>query len=106
MANRRKPATQNEDRVPVPLSEVKRYREAQRRIAEWTEIKDAARAKIERKMGEHEVGTVAGVPVISWVHTKGENGRFNQAAHKESEPECHARYTEIVGGRQFKVLEF
>lgn len=47
---------------------VQLHRDMTTAIAALEERRKAAREHIEAAMGEHETGTVAGVPVVRWTH--------------------------------------
>jgi predicted phage-related endonuclease len=58
--------------TPVPLDDITQwvtvYDKACAEIARLNEVKEAARRVVEQKLGEREVGTVAGRPVFRWAY--------------------------------------
>lgn len=56
------------------------YRQAQDTIAKAEEAKAVAREKIEDALGDDEVGTIAGEPVVRWTYVHSE--RFDQKKAK------------------------
>lgn len=71
--------------------------------AKLKEVEANARAAIEEKMGEAEIGTLDGEDVISWSHFK--KRQLDQKALREKHPELVEEYTNLVESRQFKVID-
>ena len=70
--------------------------------AELKEMKERSRAAVEEALGENEIGTVDGEPVVRWGHQK--VNRLNQKALKAERPEIVAEYTEATSQRRFEIL--
>ncbi len=76
-------------------------------IAQRDEIQehiDMARAKIEDALGDHDTGTIAGVPVVKWTHVS--SSRFDQKKAKalltdEQVTQC----MNVVESRRFVLLD-
>lgn len=82
------------------------WRHARAQKKAWEDREKKLRTQLEKEIGEAPVATIGGVPVISWKVTEKRNV-FDQAAHAENEPECHAAYTSKRDGtRPFNELEF
>lgn len=85
----------------APMIEL--YREAGSKIAEWTEIRDKVRAAIEQRMGEHETGTVAGQPVVRWVHVT--SNRVDTTLLKANHPDVYRACVTPQTSRRFTVVQ-
>ena len=70
--------------------------------AELKEMKERSRAAVEEALGENEIGTVDGEPVVRWGHQK--VNRLNQKALKAERPEIVAEYTEANTQRRFELI--
>lgn len=70
--------------------------------AELAEMVERSRAAIEEVLGDEEIGTIEGEPVVRWTHQK--VNRLNQKALKAERPEIVAEYTEASTQRRFEVL--
>ena len=99
----RKPRATDRNEHPVPLKAIERYRAAQAAIKKWEEVKAAARAEIEKALGEAETGTVYGIPVVTYKHVK--SNRLNQELLKTLHPDVHAECMEISESRRFVLVE-
>ena len=81
--------------------EVLRY--AKRKEAEIKELLASTRAVIEERLGDNEIGTLDGNPVVRWTFVK--TNRLNQRKLKEDRPDLVAEYTEASESRRFDVLD-
>jgi hypothetical protein len=76
-------------------------------IAQRDEIQehiDMARAKIEDALGDHDTGTIAGVPVVKWTHVT--TNRFDQKKAKAFlTDEQAAQCINTVESRRFVLLD-
>lgn len=52
----------------VPLKAVDTLRQAQEAIRQWERVAIKARKEIEKALGDNEVGTVRGEPVVTWTY--------------------------------------
>lgn len=66
------------------------------------ELEKAAKAEVQARLGDREVGTLDGHTVVKWTH--GKTNRFNQAAFKKDHPNLVAEYTEASVTRRFEVI--
>lgn len=60
------------------------YQQAKQARDAAEETMSLAREKIEAALGDHEIGTIAGVPVVTWKHQT--QRRFDQKIAKEIIP--------------------
>jgi predicted phage-related endonuclease len=72
------------------------------RISELNDVLTEHRAKVEEKMKDEEVGTLEGIPVITWKRYK--QRRLNQAFLKLSHPEIAELCTETTETRRMEIL--
>ena len=76
-------------------------------IAQRDEIQehiDMARAKIEDALGDHDTGTIAGVPVVKWTHVS--SNRFDQKIAKTFLTDDQlTQCMNIVDSRRFVLLD-
>jgi predicted phage-related endonuclease len=75
---------------------------AKARESEIAEVKANARAAIEDALGDNEVGTVNGEPVVTWKHYKRRS--LAQKALKAALPEVAEQFMETTETRRFEVL--
>jgi predicted phage-related endonuclease len=64
---------------------------------------DEIRAAIQDALGDYEIGTVHGLPAVTWTHHI--RHAFDQTAFKKAEPELHAVYLKATPYRRFTVIE-
>jgi hypothetical protein len=72
------------------------------RIADLTEVLAQHRAVIEEKMGNEDVGTVDGKPVITWKTYK--QNRLNQAVLAITHPDILELCKETTETRRMEIL--
>jgi hypothetical protein len=80
--------------------EVLRYVKA--RKAELEKIEKKARDEIEEVMGDNDIGELDGKTAITWTTHK--KRQFQQRKLTEAMPEIADAFTELVEGRQFKLV--
>jgi len=78
-------------------------RTAQTEKAKAEEVIKQARSKIEDALGEAEVGTVAGLPVVRWTHVTSE--RFDQKKAKALLGEQASDCMVASESRRFTLVE-
>jgi predicted phage-related endonuclease len=78
------------------------YKHAKAKADEFAAAAQRSREKIEEALGENEIGTVDGEPVVRWSHQK--VNRLDQKALKEDHPEIVAEYTKLHAQRRFEVI--
>lgn len=76
---------------------------AKREKAKIDEAEKAARAEVERVMGECEVGTIDGVPHIRWPHIK--SRKLSQATLKKFFPYAYAECIFVGESRRMDLIE-
>ena len=79
------------------------YRAAQDAIAKAEEAKAVAREKIEDALGDDEVGTIAGQPVVRWTFVHSE--RFDQKKAKELLGDDVADCMVTSTSRRFEIVK-
>jgi hypothetical protein len=93
------------ERVELPRRAVERLFAARRQIAQWQAIEAAARAEIERAMGDSPVGTLDGEDVVIW-RQEAKRREFDRKAFAADHPELEAEYIELKDGRRpFKPID-
>lgn len=91
--------------VPVdPLADyVIRLKLINTRIKGLQAEADGIKAAIQDALGDAEVGTVHGLPVVTWSHHV--RHAFDQTAFRKAEPGIHAAYLKATTVRRFTVIE-
>ena len=79
------------------------YRAAQDAIAKAEEAKAVAREKIEDALGDDEVGTIAGQPVVRWTFVHSE--RFDQKKAKAILGDEAAACMVTSTSRRFEIVK-
>lgn len=82
---------------------LERLREVQARIRTLTGEADAIKAAIQDCLGDYEVGTVHGLPAVTWTHHT--RHALDQAALKKNEPALYGAYLKASTVRRFTVIE-
>jgi predicted phage-related endonuclease len=93
--------------VEVALDEVtnllEAYRVADRTIREWEAIRSAISNQIRYVMGEKEIGTVGGEPVVRWTRYK--QRRLSPALVAEHAPDVVEKCYVTTEARRFTVVD-
>lgn len=72
----------------------------------WTELAGKLREQLEQAMGQHGVGTIEGIPVISWQETN-KPRKFNMAAFRKAHPDLYEQFCEYgAAPRPFNEVKF
>jgi predicted phage-related endonuclease len=100
-------STQNWPEAATPVDEladyITRLKIVQDRIRELTDEADAIKAAVQEALGDYEVGTVHGLPVVTWTHHIRHS--LDQKALKTEAGEVYVRYLKATPVRRFTVLE-
>jgi len=84
--------------TPVPLDNIKtivdNWRTARAKEAEWKQAKEELAAVIAQCIGDHEIGTIDGVPALSLKAL--EENRLNYNLLKQRHPDIYAECCETT----------
>jgi predicted phage-related endonuclease len=72
------------------------------KIRDLEEAKKLARGHLERMLGSHEIGTLAGQPVVRWTFVQ--SRRLDQRKLKEQAPDLVAECTVDAVSRRFTLV--
>jgi predicted phage-related endonuclease len=95
------------DKECVPIDDLARwidaYREASANADKWTELATRAREHITAALGDAEIGTVAGEPVVrhTIVHTR----RLRTLKLRAEYPDICDAFTVTTTGRRFTLVD-
>lgn len=78
------------------------YRWAKAAEAEHRDIAEAARAELVRALADHETGTVAGEPVVSW--TRHTERRVDVAELRKQLPDVATTFEKVTERRRFTLV--
>jgi predicted phage-related endonuclease len=78
-------------------------RRCDQQIKDLEETKRVARQRIEQLLGENEVGTLDGRPVVRW--TVVPSRRFQQKKFQEQHPDLYEAFTSTSVSRRFTLVD-
>lgn len=96
----------NGDRMNLPAEAMEAiidYKTAHAQIKELEEIKNEAGNRLRSILGPYSIGTWRDVDVVTWREI--ETNRFDQSAHKDADPTCHAAHMATSASRRLNVSD-